>query len=66
MAHILQVAEAAVVGIVDKLKGHVPIGFYVLKHGGYLYYIYICIYLCACVMCYVFIYKFRIYGDLVI
>jgi propionyl-CoA synthetase len=26
-------AEAAVVGVPDKLKGHVPLGLCVLKHG---------------------------------
>ena len=30
------VAEAAVVGLPDKLKGHVPIGLCVLKSGNYL------------------------------
>ena len=27
------VAEAAVIAVPDKLKGHIPLGFYVLKHG---------------------------------
>ena len=32
-----EVAEAAVVGLPDELKGHIPIGLCVLKSGQYDY-----------------------------